>query len=225
MGKIYRLLPVLLIALVVAGGPARAEDSPDETVTKSLKVVKSMLAAHDRSVPQDLLQASSGVAIVPALWKGGFIVGGSYGNGVVLRHKGQSWSPPAFFKFGMASVGLQIGVQKIELILVVMGQKTMDSFLKSKFKLGADVAVAAGPVGARSSAAAEINLKGGIYSYSRTKGLFAGLSLEGGGIDATPKLNKRYYQTTSSTKDILNGKVTVPETGRRLINELNKYHK
>ena len=224
MVKTIKYVSFLILAVLVACGPAYAEDPPGETVDKSLTVIKEMLVAHDRSIPQDLLKDSAGVAIVPALWKGGFIVGGSYGNGVVLRNKGQSWSPPAFFKFGMASVGLQIGVQKIELILVIMGQKTMDAFLKSKFKLGGDVAVAAGPVGARSSAATEINLKGGIYSYSRTKGLFAGISLEGGGIDATPELNKAYYQTTSSTKDILDGKVTVPESGQRLISELNRYH-
>ena len=160
----------------------------------------------------------------PALWKGGFIVGGSIGNGIVMRHHGLSWSPPAFFEFGMASVGLQIGVQKIELVMVVMGDKTMDAFMKNKFKLGGDVAVAAGPVGARSSAATEITLKGGIYSYSRTKGLFAGLSLEGGGINAKPELNRAYYGTDSSVKDILDGKVTVPESGRQLINYLNKFH-
>jgi len=224
MVRIFRILSFFLLAGLLACGPVLAEDSPEETVNKSLKVVKALLTSHDRSIPEDLLKTSAGVAVVPALWKGGFIVGGSLGNGVVLRHKGKSWSPPAFFKFGMASVGLQFGVQKIELVMVIMGQKTMNAFLKSKFKLGGDVAVAAGPVGARSSAATEINLKGGIYSYSRTKGLFAGFSLEGGGIDATPKLNRRYYKTTSSVKDILAGKVTVPESGRRLIKELNKYH-
>ncbi len=224
MKKLSRALPFLVLSLLLAWAPAMAEDAPDQTVNKSLKVLKAILTAHDRSLPQDLLKDSTGVAIVPALWKGGFIVGGSIGNGVVLRHHGQSWSPPAFFKFGMASVGLQIGVQKIELVMVVMGDKTMDAFLKNKFKLGGDVAVAAGPVGARSSAAAEITLKGGIYSYSRTKGLFAGLSLEGGGIDATPELNERYYGNTSSTKDILDGKVTVPDSGRQLINYLNQFH-
>ena len=224
MNKLSSCLAILIVAGLALGAPARAEDSPDQTVDKSLNVVQEMLKWNDRSIPEDLLKTCSGVAIVPALWKAGFVVGGSYGNGVVLRHAAKSWSPPAFFKFGMASVGLQFGVQKIELILVVMGDSTMESFLKSKFKLGGDVAVAAGPVGARSSAATEINLKGGIYSYSRTKGLFAGLSLEGGGIDATPELNEKYYNSAVSTKDILDGKVTVPESGRQLINELNKYH-
>ena len=132
---------------------------------------------------------------------------------------------PAFFRIGMGSIGFQIGLQKIQLLMVVVGQKTMDSFLKTKFKLGGDVAIAAGPVGARASAAAEINFKGGIYSYSRTKGLFAGVSLEGAGIDALYKENKDYYGTTGTTKDILDGKVTVPVSGQRLIAELEKYQK
>lgn len=219
-------LPIIaVLALSLAVVPlAQAADSAAHTVEKSRIVVESMLSSHDKGIPADLLKECAGVAIVPALYKGGLIVGGSLGSGIVMKHDGNGWSPPAFFKFGMASVGLQIGVQKIELIMVIMGQPAMKAFLKSKFKLGADVAVAAGPVGARSSAATEINLKGGIYSYSRAKGLFAGFSLEGGGIDATPDKNKEYYRTTSRTSDILAGKVSVPPEAQALIRLLDKYH-
>jgi lipid-binding SYLF domain-containing protein len=205
-------------------GPARAEADVHMLIDDSRNVVKEMMDASDNGVPLDLVRKSAGVAIVPALYKGGFVVGGSYGKGVVLAHKNGAWSPPAFFQIGMGSIGFQIGLQKIQLIMVIIGDKTMDAFLKSKFKLGGDVAIAAGPVGARASAATEINLKGGIYSYSRTKGLFAGISLEGAGIDALYKENKEYYGSTGSTKDVLAGKVTVPASGRELIAELDKYH-
>ncbi|MBW1711578.1 MAG: lipid-binding SYLF domain-containing protein [Deltaproteobacteria bacterium] len=226
MKRIMKLASVLVAANLVLCLPAWADKKdPNVIVDKSRIVIQEIMASHDKGVPLDLLKNCAGIAVVPSLIKGGFVVGGAYGKGIVLAHRGAGWSGPAFLECAMGSLGLQIGLQSVQLIMVVMGQKTMDAFLKSKFKLGGDVAIAAGPVGARASAATEINLKGGIYSYSRTKGLFAGISLEGAGIDMKPDINKAYYQTAVSTADILAGKASVPASGRELIKVLDKYHR
>jgi lipid-binding SYLF domain-containing protein len=176
----------------------------------------------EKAIPVDLIKNCAGIAIVPGMLKGAFIVGGSYGKGVVLKHQSGKWTGPAFFSIGAGSFGLQLGGQAVDLILVILGNGTMDSFMKSKFKLGADIGVAAGPVGAQATAATEILLKGGIYSYSRTQGAFIGLSLEGAGIITQEDLNKAYYNAAYSPADILAGKASPPESGIQLVNTLKK---
>jgi lipid-binding SYLF domain-containing protein len=213
---------IMTLGLAVPAAWAE-EDRPDQLVDKSRIVVKEMTASQDRGVPEDLLRKAAGVAIVPALYKGGFFVGGAYGRGIVLAHRSWGWSGPAFLELAMGSFGLQFGGEKIELIMVIMGEKTLDAFLRNKFQLGADVAIAAGPVGARASGGTDIALKGGIFSYSRTKGLFAGISLEGGFVDSRPTFNEAYYKADVSTRDILDGKVTVPASGQKLIQLLGKF--
>jgi lipid-binding SYLF domain-containing protein len=121
------------------------------------------------------------------------------------------------------SIGLQIGAQAVDLILVVIGQDTMKSFLRSRVKLGADIAVAAGPVGGQASAATDIMLHGGIYSYSYSKGLFAGASFEGAGIGGLPELNKKFYKTTDNPWEILFGDVSRPPSAQRLISVLEGF--
>jgi lipid-binding SYLF domain-containing protein len=201
---------------------AEEKGKPDVIVEKSRVVVEEMMMSEDRGIPLDLIRKSAGLAIIPDMIKGGFVFGGSYGKGVVLARKEGRWAGPAFIHIGAGSVGLQIGVQSTDLILVVVGQKTMDSFLKAKFKLGADAAIAAGPVGAQTTGAVDILLRGGIYSYSRTKGLFAGVSLEGAGIKSDTGLNRTYYGGTDDTRQILYGEVARPETGRELIRVLEQ---
>ena len=154
--------------------------------------------------------------------KAGFLVGGAYGKGVIVAHTGSQWTGPAFVYLGAGSLGLQIGVESVDLILVVFGRKTMDSLLKSKFKLGVDAAVAAGPSGAQVAAATDIMLKGGIYSYSRAKGAFAGVSLEGAGMGTDFDLNRAYYETTVSPDTILYGNVEPPVTGKTLLETLGR---
>ena len=193
-------------------------------VNKSRIVVQEMMfnLEKEKAIPVDLIKNCAGIAIVPGMLKGAFIVGGSYGRGVVLKHQSGQWTGPAFFSIGAGSIGLQLGGQAVDLILVILGNGTMDSFMKSKFKLGADIAVAAGPVGAQATAATEILLKGGIYSYSRTQGAFIGLSLEGAGIITQEDLNKAYYNAAYSPADILAGKASPPESAIQLINTLKK---
>jgi len=201
------------------------KEEAETIVDKARIVMEEVKNAPDSGAAYDLIRQSAGVVILPDMFKGGFILGGSYGKGVVVAHKDGKWSGPAFVYIGAGSIGFQIGVQLTDLILVVIGQNTMDSFMRSNFKLGVDAAVAAGPVGAQATAATDLFLKGGIYSYSRAKGLFAGVSLEGAGMGTEFDLNRAYYQTTSNPKEILNGQVETPESGKKLFEALSAFIK
>jgi len=220
---------VLCIGLGLASSPQALADNLKEDaeviVEKARLVIEDVRTAPDSGAAYDLIRQSAGVVIIPDMFKGGFVVGGSYGKGVVVARKDGKWSGPSFVYIGAGSIGFQIGAQLTDLILVVIGQNTMDSFLRSSFKLGADAAIAVGPVGAQATAATDILLKGGIYSYSRAKGLFAGISLEGAGMGTEYDLNRAYYQTTSNPKDILYGQVETPESGKKLFEALSRFIK
>ena len=201
------------------------KEEAETIVDKARIVMEEVKNAPDSGAAYDLIRQSAGVVIIPDMFKGGFVVGGSYGKGVVVARKEGKWSGPAFVYIGAGSIGFQIGVQLTDLILVVVGQNTMDSFMRSNFKLGVDAAVAAGPVGAQATAATDLFLKGGIYSYSRAKGLFAGVSLEGAGMGTEFDLNRAYYQTTSNPKEILYGQVETPASGKKLFEALSAFIK
>ena len=222
--KRMRLLLTFLLALTAAPSAvatAQTREEAERIIDKSRIVVEEMITSRDRVVPEDLLRDCAGLAIIPEMIKGGFIVGGSYGKGVVLAHKDGKWTGPAFIYLGAGSLGLQIGVEVVDLILVVIGEQTMDSFLKASFKLGADVAIAAGPYGAQATAATDILLKGGIFSYSRAQGLFAGVSIEGAGMGTQSDLNRAYYEL-ENTKSILYGEVPTTPAAQRLLDAIEK---
>jgi len=225
MKKIFTALPVFVaIGFFACTFPVCAQtgEDADIIVDKARIVLQEMMQSKDSAPPTDLIRDCAGIVIIPEFFKAGFIAGGAYGKGVVLARRDGKWSGPAFVYIGAGSVGFQIGVQLTELLLVVIGDKTMQGFLKSRFKLGADAAVAAGPYGAQVTAASEILLRGGIFSYSRAKGLFAGVSLEGAGMGTDFGLNRAYYETTSSPEQILYGQVDVPLSGKKLIEALEK---
>jgi lipid-binding SYLF domain-containing protein len=228
MKKIIAIM-VLCVGLgLVSSSQAWADNLKDDAeviVDKARLVIEDVRTAPDSGAAYDLIRQSAGVVIIPDMFKGGFVIGGSYGKGVVVARKDGKWSGPSFVYIGAGSVGFQIGAQLTDLILVVIGQNTMDSFLRSSFKLGADAAIAVGPVGAQATAATDILLKGGIYSYSRAKGLFAGVSLEGAGMGTEYDLNRAYYQTTSNPKDILYGQVETPESAQKLFQALSTFIK
>lgn len=226
MKKVIQCLMVSGIVAVATAPAAFAEDAkkPHLIVDKARIVVDELILNRyaDDALPQDLIRQCAGLAIFPGMIKGAFFIGGSYGKGVVLKHRNGQWTGPAFISIAAGSLGIQFGGQSVDLILVVMGQEAMNFFLSSKFKLGADVAVAAGPVGAQATAATEIFLKGGIYSYSRAKGAFIGLSLEGAGIASQEEFNKTFYKTTDDAHTILSGQVKPPQSGQKLITTLQK---
>lgn len=223
MKKIIYLMSLCFLTGMVLSSRAVAQskEEAETVIAKSRVVIEEMLDSPDKAVPAELMKDCAGLVIIPGMLKGGFIVGGSFGKGVVLAHKDGKWTGPAFIRIGAGSLGFQIGVESIDLILVVVGEKTMDSFLKTSFKLGGDVAVVGGPLGVQATAATDILLKGGIYSYSRAKGLFAGLSLEGAVVGTQTGLNKAYYDM-ESVKSILYGDIPTTPSAQKLIAAVEK---
>ncbi|MDR2522218.1 MAG: lipid-binding SYLF domain-containing protein [Synergistaceae bacterium] len=188
--------------------PASAETTPDSLIRDSIDVIKAMTQEKDVSDMADVVKGAHAVAFIPAMYKAGFIFGGEYGEGLILRKQNGKWFGPSFYNLAGGSVGLQLGVQKTAFILVVNNEKGVDAFLRSKTKLGADATVAAGPMGRRGDAATDAQLKASIYSYSMTKGLFAGVSLDGSVLSISVKRNKEYWGKTMSADDALKTSAT-----------------
>jgi len=218
MRKIITLLSLTCFMWLALGSPAMAQykEEAETIVEKSRIVIQEMMSSPDKAGAADLMKNCSGLAIIPGMLKGGLIIGGSFGKGVVLAHKDGKWSSPAFIHLSAGSLGFQIGVESIDLILVVVGERTMDSFLKTSFKLGGDVAVVGGPLGVHATAGTDVLLRGGIFSYSRAKGLFAGLSLEGSVVGTQSDLNKAYYDM-ESVKSVLYGEMAPTPSVKKLI--------
>jgi lipid-binding SYLF domain-containing protein len=189
-----QLLSAVLAMTALSGGRAAAH-SPEITVRDSSEVLEAIQSIPARAIPAAMLADAQGIAIIPGVIKGGFVIGGRVGHGLVLsRNADGTWAGPAFVTLGGASVGLQAGVQSTDVILVFKTRASLDRVLRGKGKLtlGADVAVAAGPVGRQAEAGTDGNLKAEIYSYSRSRGLFAGVSLEGAGIIYDGDTNQAY---------------------------------
>ena len=192
------------VLLVVPG----FAESPDGLIKDSIDVLKEMTKEDDIGSMADVIENAHAIAFVPSMVKAGLILGGEYGEGLVLRKEGGKWYGPSFYNLGGGSFGLQIGAQKVSLVLVVNNTDGVEAFLRSKTKLGADASVAAGPVGRRGEAATDAQLKASIYSYSMTKGLFAGVSLEGSVLSISVEKNKEFWKKDISAKDALMTRAT-----------------
>ncbi len=196
MNIVRRLVITMVVAAAFLGSCCSllyAEDfsKPDELVAKSTAVFKSFMADPEMEWFKNHLDRAKGVFIVPQLLRGGFFIGGSGGSGILMAQDAKSgkWSYPAFYTMGSISFGLQIGADASEVILLVMSDKGLDAMLSTEFKLGADAAVAAGPVGASAKAQTA-----DILAYGRSKGAFMGLSLEGAVISVRDSWNREYYK-------------------------------
>ncbi|MDR2174872.1 MAG: lipid-binding SYLF domain-containing protein [Synergistaceae bacterium] len=216
------ILAAALVLLLAAFGvtPAPASDA-ESLIKNSVRVLKEMESENDVKDMAHVLEGAHAVAFVPSMVKAGFILGGEYGEGLVLRKEGNKWFGPSFYNLGGGSVGLQIGVQKTAFVLVVNNKDGVEAFLRSKTKLGADVAVAAGPVGRRGDAATDAQMKASIYSYSMAKGLFAGVSLDGSVLSISVKRNREYWKKDISADEALKRPATDKRI-RPLIQEIEK---
>ncbi len=227
------MLAAALVALVAISGPwmskSTARTKGDNETSKRLNaaadVLSEVMAAPDKGIPQDLLDKAACVVIVPNVKKGAFIVGAKYGRGFIVCRKksGRGWSAPGGVKVEGGSVGFQIGGSETDVIMLVMNQGAIDKLLSSKFTIGADASVAAGPVGRTSSAETDVQLHAEILTYSRARGLFAGVSLQGATMRPDDDANKDMYGRPMSNKDVVLGNVTAPATAARLIAELNRH--
>jgi SH3 domain-containing YSC84-like protein 1 len=217
------LLAVLPFLVEVANASDQTKD--DDRLRNCGTVLKEILDVPD-DIPQDLLDKADCVVVFPSVLKAAFIVGGSYGRGAMSCRKGEdfrgSWSAPTMMALEGGSFGLQIGGQATDFVLLVMNERGARGILASKVKLGGDASVAAGPVGRDASAESDATLRAEILSYSRARGLFAGVSLEGSTIRPDNGDNTRVYGRKLSAKDIvLSGKVPVPPAARQLISTLD----
>ena len=217
------LLAVLMLACVL---PAMGQRKENERISEAGTVLKEILGMPD-GIPKDLLSKAECVVIYPSVKKAAFGVGGSYGRGLITCRKGQDfsgpWSAPAMYALEGGSFGFQIGAQATDFVLLVMNEQGAKSVMSSKVKLGGDASVAAGPVGRAASAETDIVMKAEILSYSRSKGLFAGLSLEGSTMRSDNGANKDLYGKELSAKEILQeGKVGAPASAQPLLALLGK---
>ena len=200
----YGFLAAVLAVVVLGSVADRAwAASAQGIISDSIEVLRDMAKQEDADAMADVLKDARAVAIVPAMVKAGLIIGGEYGEGLILRREKGRWHGPSYYNLGGGSLGLQIGAQKISLVLVVTNEDGVRAFLNSRTKLGADVSVAAGPTGRRAEAATDAQAKASIYSYSMTKGLFAGVSLEGSVISVSVKRNEDYWKKKLSADDAL----------------------
>jgi lipid-binding SYLF domain-containing protein len=188
-------------------------------------VFTEIMGTPDKGIPQELLENSECIVIVPGMKKAAFIVGGNYGAGFMLcRHaSGTGWSAPAGIKIEGGSVGFQIGGSETDVIMLVMNKRGAEKLLSSKFTLGADASVAAGPVGRTSSADTDAKLHAEILSYSRSRGAFAGISLDGATLRPDHDANADLYGRKLTNEQIVNGKIKSPASGSKLMAELNRY--
>lgn len=212
--RIAVLFTGLAIALACTG-PASAR-SDEETVQASSAVLAEFLDLQIKEIPASLLANAEGVVIVPDLIKLGFVLGGQRGKGVVLvRESDGAWRAPLFVTLTGGSIGWQIGAQSSDIVLIFKTRKSVEGLLRGKFTLGADAAVAAGPVGRRAAAATDGELRAEIYSYSRSRGLFAGISIDGSVLQIDDEANALYYPLSPA-----GGAQPLPESAMKLVGQV-----
>jgi lipid-binding SYLF domain-containing protein len=211
------LVPTL--ACVIAAGTLTlyAQSDEAERVTKAAQAFSEIMSVPEKAIPNTILEKAEAIAVIPGMIKGGLGIGGHHGKGIlsVRNRETGSWSNPAFLTLTGGSFGAQIGAEQVDLVLVVMNKAGIDNLLKNEFKIGGDASVAAGPVGRAAEASTDIALRAEILSYSRARGLFAGVSLNGSSIREDEDANQRFYGKPLRNSEIVGAKsAAVGTTGK-----------
>ena len=220
------LLVVLLLGLNVA---SFAADEQSQTSKAALRaqaaadVLDEIQGAPDKGIPQEVLGSAECVAVVPSLLKGGFIVGGRFGRGLASCRTPKGWSAPAFFAVKGGSVGFQVGGQAVDLVMLIMNNDGMQHLLSSRFSLGADASVAAGPVGRHAEGNTDWKMRAQVLTYSRARGIFAGVSLEGAVINQDKESTRDFYGRMVPFKTSLKGEVDPPAAATTFLTALAKW--
>ncbi len=219
-----RILIVNALVLLVALS-AVASDREDDVnrVNKAAEVFRQIMDTPDKGIPNELLESAKCIAIIPGDKKFAFVFGGNYGRGLVTCHTMHGWSAPIFLAVEGGSVGYQIGGSSTDLVMLFMNDHALHSLLGDKFKLGAEASVAAGPVGRHAAAATDARMNAEILTYSRSKGVFAGVSLDGAVVQADKSGDRAMYGDNVDRHDIIDGKVPVPAAARHLLHEIGRY--
>lgn len=210
---------------LLAGGAVLAQSAEADRVAESARVLSEVMGAPDGGVPKSIVDKAEAIAVFPSTIKGAFVVGAQRGRGIIsVRAKDGTWSAPAFLTLTGGSVGLQIGGQATDLVLVVVNERGMEKLSQNAFKIGAGASVAAGPVGREATASTDATMRAEILSYSRSRGLFAGVNLNGSTIRGDRDANEKLYGVGYNTKQIvIEKKVESPETIKVWMEALNKY--
>jgi SH3 domain-containing YSC84-like protein 1 len=210
MLRMSRFVVATAALCVALGVPAfstapktQANKDEVELVQKSMDVLRELTKVPEEGIPRDLLNRAEGIVVIPSLVKGGFIVGAKHGKGLMSAKSASGWSAPAIVKLTGGTIGWQIGVESVDLVLLVMNKNGISQLLEDKFTIGGDLSVAAGPVGRNASAATNAQGNAGILAYSRAKGLFAGATLEGAGLHGDDNDNQALYGRKVGLKEIV----------------------
>jgi lipid-binding SYLF domain-containing protein len=207
MKKLILFAGLLCLTSIAWAGPREATQ---DRLEHAGAVLREVMAAPDRGIPEDVMRHAKCIAVVPHLLKGGFIIGAENGRGVATCRTSNGWSAPAFFAITGGNFGLQIGVEGIDLVMVIQGDKGLERLMSSKFEVGGDASAAAGPVGRHASADTDWKLNTEILTYSRARGIFAGVTLNGAVIRRDDDSTEAMYGHEIATRRILMGEVTPP---------------
>jgi len=208
MKKIMTL--VALFSMTSIGWADSDREATNDRLDHAGRVMHEIMAAPDKGIPEEVLEHAKCVAVVPHLLKGGFVVGAQNGRGVATCKTANGWSAPLFFSLTGGSFGLQIGVEGVDLVMIIQNERGMRQLLSSKFELGADASVAAGPIGRHASANTDWKMEAEILTYSRARGAFAGLTLNGASIRHDEDSTRAIYGHNVSNHKILQGEVAMP---------------
>ena len=220
---------VLLILIVCLGSLAWAADDEakaskaSDRVQAAADVLNEIQSAPDSGIPQEILSKAECVAVVPSMLKGGFIVGGKYGRGLASCRNPKGWSAPAFFTIAGGSFGFQIGGQAVDLVMLIMNNDGMQRLLSSKVSLGADASVAAGPVGRHAEGNTDWKMRAQVLTYSRARGVFAGVSLNGAVMNQDKDSTREFYGHMVTFKALLTGDVEPPPAANSFLTTLAKW--
>ena len=219
-----RVVIACVVSLVATSAFAELSKEEVKSLNESGIVVTELRNSPDKGIPADLWRKAECVIVIPGLKKGAFIVGGEYGSGVISCRKAADWTAPVFMKLAKGSVGLQIGGEETDLVLLIMNDRGVEKLFQDKVTLGADVSVAGGPVGRTAAAATDAQLHAEMLAYSRSRGVFAGIDLSGGSLHPDQDAVARAYGKAANARDIVTGTahVTMPQPAVAFVNGLKK---
>lgn len=222
---VKRIVAIAIMLCITGVAIAQDEDRSKQIgrVQSASDVLSEIMSAPDSGIPEEIIGSAKCVAVVPSLLKGGFVVGGAYGKGVASCRTDKGWSAPAFFRVTGGSFGFQIGGQAVDYIMLVMNDSGMRNLLASKFKLGADASVAAGPVGRHAEGMTDWKMRAEVLTYSRARGVFAGLTLNGAVIKQDADDTRAFYGRVIPFRTLLTGGVPAPENAKPFLASLVKY--
>jgi lipid-binding SYLF domain-containing protein len=216
-----RSIPVLMaLSATLMWGQ---EETPDRRLRNSADVLQEIMSAPDKGIPHDLFERARCVIVVPGMKKGAFVFGADYGRGFATCRSGGSWGGPAAVRIGGGSFGAQLGLESTDVVMLVMNQRGMDRLAGDKFTVGADASAAIGPVGRTGAADTDASLRAEILSYSRARGAFAGIALDGTTVTPDHAEDRKLYGREVSNREIIRGEVRGPQAADPLVSVLNQY--